>query len=116
MTMTMTMTKMMILMLSSMCLMQQLVSCWRLGDSRWKIRLEHTCLRCTAVAPSSSTVRAPDSGAAMQIEKVNLSIGNNDIISDINWTIMPKERWALVGKNGAGEVARCCQLPEYVLR
>lgn len=111
----MTMT-MMILMLSSMCLMQQLVSCWRLGDSRWKVRLEHTCLHCTAVAPSSSTVRTPDSGAAMQIEKVNLSIGNNDIISDINWTIMPKERWALVGKNGAGQVARCCRLPDYVLR
>jgi len=100
--MTMTM-----LMLTSMCLMQ-LVSCWRLGDTCWKVRLDHTCLRCTAVV-SSSSVKAPDSGAAMQIEKVNLSIGNNDIISDINWTIMPKERWALVGKNGAGQVALCCR-------
>ena len=38
----------------------------------------------------------------MEIMNVFLSIGNNDIISDINWSIMPKERWALVGRNGAG--------------
>ena len=40
----------------------------------------------------------------MEIENVFLSIGNNDIISDINWSIMPKERWALVGRNGAGRI------------
>lgn len=42
------------------------------------------------------------SGAAMEITNVCLSIGNNDIISRINWQMMPKERWGLVGPNGAG--------------
>ena len=43
------------------------------------------------------------SGAALQLEKVSLSIGNNDIISNIDWTMYPNERWALVGPNGAGK-------------
>lgn len=42
------------------------------------------------------------SGAALELKNVFISIGNNDIISNINWAIMPKERWALVGPNGAG--------------
>lgn len=47
--------------------------------------------------------RISESGAALEIKEVNLSIGNNDIISSIDWTIMPNERWALVGQNGAGK-------------
>ena len=43
------------------------------------------------------------SGAAMEMNRVCLSVGNADLISDINWTIMPMERWALVGQNGAGK-------------
>ena len=43
------------------------------------------------------------SGAALELDSVALSIGNNDIISDINWTMYPNERWALVGPNGAGK-------------
>ena len=42
-------------------------------------------------------------GAAVEITSVRLSIGNNDVMSDVNWTILPKERWALVGRNGAGK-------------
>lgn len=67
---------------------------------------------------SMSTVQAPTSlnpkqssgvtftgstGAAVEITSVRLSIGNNDVMSDVNWTILPKERWALVGRNGAGK-------------
>jgi ABC-type molybdenum transport system ATPase subunit/photorepair protein PhrA len=40
------------------------------------------------------------SGASIEINKVFISIGNNDILTDINWTIYPRERWALVGRNG----------------
>jgi len=39
----------------------------------------------------------------MKIDNAFLSIGNNDLISDINWTIMLKDCWALVGKNGCGK-------------
>ena len=52
--------------------------------------------------PTRSTVKNSESGAALELKGVNLCIGSNDIISDINWNIMSKERWALVGKNGAG--------------
>ena len=51
---------------------------------------------------SARSMKVSESGAALEIQGVNLSIGNNDIIGNINWTIMPNERWALVGKNGAG--------------
>ncbi|KAJ1424701.1 ABC transporter [Ochromonadaceae sp. CCMP2298] len=64
-----------------------------------------SALRSTSssAVPVTNKSKSADSGAAMQITDVNLSIGNNDIISKINWTIMPRERWALVGKNGAGK-------------
>ena len=52
-----------------------------------------------------STVKHAESGAQLELVNVNLCIGNNDIISDINWNIMAKERWALVGKNGAGMIS-----------
>ena len=61
------------------------------------------------ISQKKKPVKSPESGAAMQIENVNLCIGNNDIISGINWSIMPKERWALVGKNGAGYCCLCVQ-------
>jgi ATP-binding cassette subfamily F protein 3 len=43
------------------------------------------------------------SGAALELESVGISIGNNDILNDINWTMYPNERWALVAPNGAGK-------------
>lgn len=75
-----------------------LIQSLRLSNNKYmKIRIQ-TLLKSTI-----SSAKASESGASMQIENANLSIGNNDIISGINWTIMPKERWALVGKNGAGK-------------
>lgn len=44
-----------------------------------------------------------NSGAALELESVGLSIGNNDILNDIDWKLYPNERWALVGPNGAGK-------------
>ena len=54
---------------------------------------------------SFNSLRMQDStnGACISVNDVSLSIGNNDIITDINWNIMPKDRWGLVGKNGAGK-------------
>ena len=42
-------------------------------------------------------------GAAISCSGVCLSVGNNDIVNDINWTVMPGDRWGLVGQNGAGK-------------
>ena len=43
------------------------------------------------------------SGASIQCQNVCLSVGNNDIVNNVDWTIMPGERWGLVGQNGAGK-------------
>lgn len=43
------------------------------------------------------------SGAALELKGVCVSVGNNDLVSSIDWTIMPNERWAIVGKNGVGK-------------
>ena len=43
------------------------------------------------------------SGAAIELRDVCISVGNNDIINDVQWTILPNERWGLVGRNGAGK-------------
>ena len=56
------------------------------------------------VAKASSAVKfSGSSGAALEMSGVCLSIGNNDVMTDVNWCILPKERWALVGQNGAGK-------------
>ena len=56
------------------------------------------------ISTVASTRRfSSSSGAVMDIKSVCLSIGNNDLISNINWEMMPKERWALVGPNGSGK-------------
>ena len=50
----------------------------------------------------SSVLFTGTSGAALHYDAVSLSVGNYDIMSNVNWQIMPFERWALVGRNGAG--------------
>jgi len=58
----------------------------------------------TNKTPTSSAIKYDGkSGAAMEINGVFVSIGNNDLLTDINWTIYPRERWALVGRNGEGK-------------
>jgi ATPase subunit of ABC transporter with duplicated ATPase domains len=52
---------------------------------------------------STGVTFSGSSGAAIEITDLRLSIGNNDIMNDVTWSILPKERWALVGRNGAGK-------------
>lgn len=80
-----------------------------------------TILHFSIQSETKQGVKFSESGAAMEIENVYLSIGNNDIISEINWSIMPKERWALVGRNGAGCMLYCLLpipslIPLFILR
>jgi ABC-type multidrug transport system fused ATPase/permease subunit len=60
-----------------------------------------------AVKSQQKIQKAVESGASIEIINANLCIGSNDIISNINWSIMPRERWALVGENGAGKHIFC---------
>lgn len=52
---------------------------------------------------STGVTFSGSSGAAIEITDLRLSIGNNDIMNDVTWSILPRERWALVGNNGAGK-------------
>lgn len=42
-------------------------------------------------------------GAALQIRGLDVWAGSAPLILDVNWQIMPNERWALLGGNGAGK-------------
>jgi len=42
-------------------------------------------------------------GAAIVCEGVDVWAGNNPLILDVNWSIMPGERWAIQGTNGCGK-------------
>ena len=78
-----------------------------LSSNRYLIRSFHSKHYMTTLEspPKLSTAIKYDgkSGASIEINKVFISIGNNDILTDINWTIYPRERWALVGRNGEGK-------------
>ncbi|RAJ10662.1 molybdate transport system ATP-binding protein [Chitinophaga skermanii] len=39
----------------------------------------------------------------VHMENVHVQYGSNVILDDINWTILPNEKWALLGPNGAGK-------------
>lgn len=39
----------------------------------------------------------------ISMENVNIRYGEKQILSNINWKVMPGERWALLGPNGAGK-------------
>ncbi len=37
------------------------------------------------------------------MQNVNIKYSNVDVLSDINWSVIPGDRWALFGHNGAGK-------------
>jgi len=42
-------------------------------------------------------------GVAIVVEGVDVWAGNSPLILGVNWNVMPKERWALLGTNGCGK-------------
>lgn len=61
-----------------------------------------------SITPSSTTVKngvkfSGTSGAALELKGVSISIGNNDLLNGIDWEVFPRERWAIVGRNGEGK-------------
>jgi len=68
-------------------------------------------------SPSLSSVKySGSSGAAIDIMNVAISIGNNDILSNVVWSILPNERWAIVGRNGEGNDHHKSFLIYFLLR
>jgi len=45
----------------------------------------------------------PAAGFLARIRHANLEIDGARILNDVDWTILPGEHWALLGKNGAGK-------------
>ena len=55
-------------------------------------------------APQNDELSRGDArGAALRLEEVSVSRGSSQILSDLNWRIEPKSKWALVGTNGCGK-------------
>ena len=75
-------------------------------QSRWTFQPLRASPQHADASPlsSSSAVKfTGSSGASLEISNVCLSIGNNDVMTNVNWCVLPRERWALVGPNGAGK-------------
>lgn len=57
-----------------------------------------------STVPTPQTAPKPvDFSEAFQLSDVTVQYGETVILKDINWTIRAGERWALLGKNGAGK-------------
>ena len=56
-----------------------------------------------ARAPPPRMAAIDTGGAAIVCREVDIWAGNNPLILDVNWNVMPKERWALLGTNGCGK-------------
>ena len=48
-------------------------------------------------------MQADMGGAAVALQEVDVWAGDSPLILDVNWRVMPNERWALVGVNGCGK-------------
>lgn len=59
----------------------------------------------TASKESDDLARGDARGAAMLLEDISVSRGSSQILSNIDWRIEPKSKFALVGTNGAGKVS-----------
>ena len=59
-----------------------------------------TARRC---APRLAAAAAVDGGAAVSIEGLDVWAGSALLIQGVDWSIMPNERWALLGSNGCGK-------------
>lgn len=69
-----------------------------------KVQTEKETVPVVKQQQSNSVVKfSGTSGAAIEINDIDIWIGSNDILSNIKWTILPYERWAIVGRNGEGK-------------
>ena len=50
-----------------------------------------------------TVMQADTGGAAVRIKNFDVWAGSSPLIIGVDWTIMPKERWALLGGNGCGK-------------
>ena len=57
----------------------------------------------TMVAPAASAAASTTDGSAISIKSFDVWAGSSPLVLDINWKIMPNERWALLGANGCGK-------------
>jgi len=58
----------------------------------------------TIPVPELQTPAPPaDFTTVFQLRNVGVRYGETVILTDVNWTIRPNERWALLGPNGAGK-------------
>ena len=48
-------------------------------------------------------MRMASGGAAISIKEFDVWAGSSPLILDVSWSIMPNERWALLGGNGCGK-------------
>lgn len=56
----------------------------------------------SATLPGRATTSAPG-GFLARISRASLEIDGARILSDIDWTLLPGEHWAVLGANGAGK-------------
>eukprot|EP00798_Chlamydomonas_sp_ICE-L_P029123 gene29123-32341_t len=47
--------------------------------------------------------RGETNGAAMVVDEVSIQVGDRDLLTDVEWKLMPGHRVGLVGANGAGK-------------
>jgi molybdate transport system ATP-binding protein len=55
------------------------------------------------IAALAQQSNAPTFDTIVQMKNVRVQYGENLILDNINWTIRPNEKWALLGHNGAGK-------------
>ena len=56
-----------------------------------------------AVRLRAPAMQMASGGAAIAIKNYDVWAGSSPLVLDVNWSIMPNERWALLGGNGCGK-------------
>jgi ABC-type multidrug transport system fused ATPase/permease subunit len=55
------------------------------------------------VVMGANVPRGETAGAVLVVDNVTLQVGERDLLTDVDWRLMPGHRVGLVGANGAGK-------------
>ena len=50
-----------------------------------------------------NAMRGDTKGAAIVLEGADIAIGNNQLLDEVEFKVMPRDRWGIVGPNGTGK-------------
>ena len=74
-----------------------------MGSAAFSPATPHPAAAATRARSVRMAAAVDTGGAAIVVKGVDVWAGDSPLILDVNWSVMPNERWAIHGTNGCGK-------------